>query len=397
MQKVRIIIIGGGFAGLYLANALGRKFRKTAVEITLISENDYFLFSPLLPSFIVGHLEVNHILENIEDVLPSNVKFKNEEVKSINRENKEVYTNTNKYQYDKLVIASGSKPKLLGVPGVAEFAYVIKDIGSAKRLRKRILELVMGNGFRGNVVIVGAGPTGVELAADISDVLRLGKNIDNIKVYLIESGNIILPKFKSYARSYATKNLQKKKVEMIFNSQVVSMDSGKVHLSNGESIESLATIWVAGVEPNTIEINPPIRLHTNNRVLINEYLETVDDKDILAIGDVADIDPVYNYSFPATAQSAIKQANFLASSLYRKITGKKLEKFHYNEMGLLVGLGKWNAAGHIKRVPVYGVAAWAMWQTVYLMKFFSWKRRAEVVRSWHKGWVRKHSLYTKET
>ena len=395
MNKTKIVIIGGGFGGVYTARNLYKLFGNN-VEITLINKGNYFIFTPLLHEVATGALNPLSITESLREIFRgTRVDFVEDTVTEIDRQNQVVKTNSKTFSYDYLVIASGAETNYFGTPGAKENSLTLKNLDDAILLRNKIIKTVEKahnekNKNLLNFAIIGAGATGVELAAELVEYLHLiiesyykdsifSKS--DIKVSLITSGPDIIPQFPEEMRKIASSELIKKGISIITNTAAAKVEPNVITFSNGEKLNTNVIIWVAGVKPSLSAIKG-IEVGQKGRLEVNDFLQSITNPEIFGLGDSAGNQPML-------AQIAVQEAKIVAENIYLLESKQTMNKFSTNVKGLLISLGQWSAAGHFgstgkgkKGFTLSGPIMWWIWRTTYLFNFNSWKKRFSIVIEW---------------
>lgn len=387
-MKKRIVIIGGGFGGVYTAKHLARHASKN-LEIILISERNYFLFTPLLHEVATGSLSPTSVTEPLREIFrKGEVKIKISRVSEINKDDGFVMLGSEQIKFDYLVIATGAKINDFGLPGVLENTIGLKSLEDAIEIRKKVIEIyereltevVNRKEKLLNLVIIGGGPTGVELAAELDDFVseiendykKSKKSGLRTKIYLINSADELLVQFPKSLRDEARRVLEKKRIGILNNFYVNKVEKGKIFNREGEEIRADLIVWTAGVMPNT---------KNGQRVLTNEKLQVLGYEKIFAMGDMGNISKLTN-PLPMLAQVAVAEAPVVANNILALINKKPLQDFDFESKGLLVSLGKFKAVGQISGITITGFLAWFIWRTIYLFKFNSWKKRFRIMFEW---------------
>ncbi|HEY4483735.1 MAG TPA: NAD(P)/FAD-dependent oxidoreductase [Candidatus Paceibacterota bacterium] len=392
MVVMRIVIIGGGFGGVYTAGHLNRLLKNhQEVEIILINKTNYFLFTPLLHEVATGSLSPASIAEPLREIFrKTKVKFYQGEATKIDEESQTVYIDNCSLTYDYLVLATGTETHLRHIDHKEIFE--LKNLKDAINLRNQIIDVIENANHEKNphtkdsltnFVIVGAGATGVELSAELSDFIY-GTIIkkyypdnctaNDIKIYLLHSDNTILSYLNSKIQKYATKILKKKNIVLKTNTKVESIYNKVITLDNGETIKAHTTIWTAGVIPN--------HLYTHEekikRIAVNDFLQTEKYPNIFVVGDIAKQES----PAPMLAQVATQEAKTVANNILALIKNKNLKPFKFKSQGTLLSLGSWRATGEIFGIHIHGRFTWWLWRTVYLFKFLSWRKRFRIMLEW---------------
>lgn len=400
VELPHIVILGAGFGGVYTYRHLLKKLHKKA-RFTIVSPDNYFLFTPLLHEVATGSLEANHIVEPLRVITEySSTKILPVLAESINIDEKVVKLPSVNLNYDYLVIATGAKTNFYNIPGADKHAFCLKNSADAVKLREHFITVFDEAAHTTHketkrallsFVVVGGGPTGVELATEISDLCYdtfldyyHGQVIhDDIEITLISSSSDVVPQFHEKVREKTKQGLHRKGVNILLSSSVGKIDEHGVVLADGTHIESRTVIWSAGVTPNTpvfVGKTPEIK---NGRVVVGENLCLKEDKDVFVIGDVAYVDGEFGKPLPMLAQVAVQQGEYVANKISSEIVGGEFERdFKFKNKGELLSLGEWHAAGRIFGLTISGPFAWFMWRTIYLFKFISASKRWKIALDW---------------
>ncbi len=391
-QKTKVIIVGGGFGGVYTAKNLIKYFNKDEIEITLINKTNYFLFTPLLHEVATGGLTPDSIVEPIREVFRNcPINFIEDTVIEIRHEEKTILTTKNSYEYDFLVISSGAETNYFEISGARENSFTLKNLSDAIALRNHILDncekaVNSKNKELLSFAIIGAGPTGVELASELVEYVEhticsyykdSGFRKEDIQVTLITSTPDIISQFPEKMRAIAMKEMKKRRINVITNAIADKIEPGLIYFKDGKSIKTNTIVWVAGVTPTLYEIKG-IEAGAKGRIEVNDYLQNIKTPTIFALGDASG-------AFPMLAQVAVQQAKTVAQNIYKIYrTGNNvsLDKFIYKQKGLLISLGQWYAIGNFFGTTFSGKIMWGIRRTVYLFNFLSWRKRFEIAIEW---------------
>ncbi len=389
MNKTKIVIVGGGFGGIYTARNLEKSFDCETAEITLINPTNYFLFTPLLHEVATGSLSPESIVEPIREVFRGDcIKFVEDTVTEVKSETKEVVTAKATYSYDYLVISAGAETNYFGTPGAKENTLTLKNLHDAVILRNHIIETCEKAVLEKNkdflkFAIVGAGATGVELAAELIEYVQhticsyhrdSGFKEEDIKVNLITATPDVISQFPPKMRTIALKELNDRGIEVTANAIVTKVDPHVITFKDGQLLNAHTLIWVAGVTPSVSSIKG-VEVGPKKRIEVNESLQSLKNPEIFALGDASG-------TFPMLAQVAVRQAKVVAGNISALVGGKELSKFSFEQKILLISLGQWYAAGHFWKITLRGPVMWWIWRTVYLFNFLSWRKKVEIVAEW---------------
>lgn len=404
----RILILGGGFAGMYTALHLEKIFAKDKdVEITLVNRDNFFLFTPMLSEVPSSGIEAKHVISPIRAFF-NKVSFQQAEVHSIDLKKHLVICShcpacaIYQLEYDYLVLALGSVTNFYGLPGVAENSFPMKALGDAMVLRNHVIDMFEHADLEKDIetrrrlltfVVAGGGFAGVEVAAELNDFVHVSRKLyrnihpDDVKLILVVGGSRIMPEISDDLAAYALDKLHKRGIEFHLQTKLVKSNPNSVELDNGNhfSIPTNTLIWTAGVSPDPIIQKLPCEKDKRGRIMVNEYLEVPDLPGVCALGDCAHIsDPVTGNSFPPTAQHAVREGKQAAQNIAAIIEGKNKDKkpFKYSPLGTLAPLGHRTAVAEIKGFKFSGFFAWWLWRTIYLSKLPGLDRKIRVALDW---------------
>jgi NADH dehydrogenase len=295
------------------------------------------------------------------------------------------------------VLAPGSETNFFNTPGADRYALTLKSIEDAVKIKNRCITQMerasrmeespeRKNALR--FVIIGGGPTGVELAAEMEELVRetfshyyRKEIIKDVSIVLIQKGAELVPKFGTKIRQKSLDVLQKKGVEVMINSTVKEISASYVVANDDRKIFTETVIWVAGIKPANLKFTEEIKRSPDGKLIVNEYLQIENHKEVFAVGDIASFKDK-NTILPALAQVAEKEAKTVAKNIKFLINGNPLEKFSYHSSGNLMSLGKWMAVGEIANFSFSGRLAWWFWRTVYLSKLISFRKKVRVAIDW---------------
>ena len=402
-KKSRVLIIGGGFAGLYAAMRLDRTLaRRPEIEVTLVNRENFFLFTPMLHEVAASDLDITHIVNPIRKLL-RRVKFFHGEVESIDLPGKRVrlFHGPSRHEhelgYDYLIIALGSTTNFFGLPGLEENSLTMKSLGDAIHLRNRLIDLLEEADFECavhqrsdllTVVVAGGGFAGVETIAAVNDFLREATKYyshlseDHIRTVLIHSGPLILPELGAQLGAYAQRKLAERKVEICVNTKVTAVSEKGIELSNETAIEARTLVWTAGTSPDPILAQLPCE-RDRGRLAVNEYMEVPGWPSVWASGDCAAVpDPRTGRPYPTTAQHAMRQGKILARNVEAAISGGDRKPFVFSTIGLLAAIGRRTGVAQILGVNFSGFIAWLLWRTIYLTKLPRLEKKLRVALDW---------------
>lgn len=395
--KKRIIIVGAGFAGLTLAEDL----ENTDYEVYLIDRNNYHQFQPLMYQVATARLEPASISFPLRKVFQrsKNVKIRIADVLSVETENKCLKTSIGNFSYDYLVLAYGCKTNYFGNKNLENCAFPMKSVPEAIQLRNRILQtfedaVVTKNPeelqYILNFVIVGGGPTGVELAGALSEMKKNilpkdypDKDFSKLTVYLLEGSPNVLNAMSDDSKKASRKYLEDLGVIVKTGTVVENYNGRTVSLKNGETIEAKNVIWAAGVTGNQIEGIPEASITRGNRLIVNRFNEVEHLKDVFAIGDIAYMTtPKYVNGHPQLAAVANEQAKVLAKNFKLQTKNKPRKEYEYHDKGSMATIGKRKAVVDLPNFSFQGRFAWFTWMFVHLMLILSVKNKLTIFVNW---------------
>lgn len=400
----RVVIIGGGFAGVALAKELSEK----EVQVVLIDKNNYHTFQPLLYQVSTGGLEPDSIAYPIRKILQDypNFFFRMAELQLVKPELNEIVTNIGNLPYDHLVIAAGSETNFFGNTEIEQNGMAMKSIPQSLNLRSMILEnfeqaLLTDNLHERdalmNFVIVGGGPTGVELAGALAEIKKgiLPKDYPDLdtrraQINLIQSGNRILKEMSEKASKKAEDFLESLGVHIWKNTRVTGYDGKKVTTKTDLKFEAATLIWAAGVKGILVNgLNDEKILRPGNRLKVDQFNRVEGFDNIFAIGDIAcmELDDLPR-GHPMMAQPAIQQGRHLGINLVRFFENKPMLPFTYKDKGSMATIGRNKAVVDLKNYKFQGVFAWFVWMFVHLFFLIGFRNRMVVFVNWVYNYVR---------
>ncbi|AZQ57664.1 NAD(P)/FAD-dependent oxidoreductase [Maribacter sp. MJ134] len=400
----RIVIVGGGFGGISLAQKLSKK----EVQVVLLDKNNYHTFQPLLYQVSTGGLEPDSIAYPLRKVLIGydNFFFRLAEVKEIQPEKKVLSTSIGEVSYDYLVVATGSETNFFGNKELEKNAMAMKSIPQSLNLRSLILEnfeqALLTDDYHErdalmNFVIVGGGPTGVELAGALAEIKKgiLPKDYPDLdtrraQINLVQGGDRLLDAMSANASEKSEQFLEKLGVQVWKNTRVTGYDGKTVTTKTDLTFDTATLVWAAGVMGATIKgLDAKELLAGGNRLNVNEFNQVEGYPEIFAIGDIACMQSEdYPRGHPMMAQPAIQQGKHLGENLVRLIDGKSLKPFSYLDKGSMATVGRNKAVVDLKNLKFQGVFAWFVWMFVHLFFLIGFRNRVVVFVNWVYNYVR---------
>ncbi|QIK16580.1 NAD(P)/FAD-dependent oxidoreductase [Blattabacterium sp. DPU] len=393
----RVVIIGAGFAGLQVA----KKLKRDKFQVVLIDKNNYHTFLPLLYQVATAGLEPDSIAHSIRNIIKKtkNFFFRLAKVYYINTKKQKIYTNIGDLCYDYLIVATGSITNYFGNKNIESFALPMKSIPEALNLRSLILQdfesalLTKDNKKKERLmtfVIVGGGPTGVELAGALAEMKKYvlphdypDLDIRYMNIHLLQATSRLLDGMSESSAKQAYKNLKELGVIIWLNCLVKDYNGEIVFMEKDKKIESSNVIWAAGVKGAIIKgfLQEDIK---GGRILVDNYLNTLRYKNIFAIGDIAYMNKNNHYpnGYPMTAQPAIQQGNYLAKYLNCLSEKKKIKPFIYRNLGSMATIGRNKAVCDFPYLKLKGFLAWIVWMFVHLVSLVGFRNRAIALTNW---------------
>lgn len=396
-NQERIVIVGGGFGGLTLA----RKLARSNYQIVLIDRNNFHQFQPLFYQVAMAGLEPSSILFPLRKTFHryDNVYIRVAEVLEVNIQEKRLETSLGICNYDHLVVATGADTNFFGNEQIATHAIPMKSVSEALFLRNTILndyEIALSTtdfddrqGYI-DIVIVGGGPTGVEVAGALAEMRKnvLPKDYpeldcSEIDIYLVQSSPQLLKGMSEEASQKALEFLTKLGVKVILNNRVVSYDGEYVEMKDGSRIQSRKVIWAAGITGSLIPGMPESTVTYGNRVKVNRFNQVEGMESIYAVGDIAYMEEEdYPQGHPQVAQVAIQQAKHLAKNLKSQLAGKPMTNFSYRDLGSMATIGRRLAVVDLPNWKFQGTFAWFVWLFVHLFAILGSRNKLVVFINW---------------
>lgn len=392
----KVVIIGGGFAGLNIAKGLGNK---DGIDITLIDKTNHHLFQALLYQVATAGLNPADIAVPIRSLLNKydNIKVVQGDVLSIKSAEKKIVTDFNEIPYDYLIIGIGAKQHYFGNEQWEQYAPGLKTIEQSTEIRRRVLS-AFENAEKSNdkstqkkyltFVVVGGGPTGVELAGAIGEMSRFSlakdfKNIDSklTRVILLEGMDKILPGFSKPLTSWAIRALEDLGVQVWTNSIVTNIDEDGVNIGN-ERIETKTVIWAAGIKSNNIETDFDVKKDRMGRIIVQPDMSIEGHPEIFAAGDCSSYSHYNNEPLPCIAPAAIQQGKYIAKLILKEMDGKERTPFQYFDKGKMATIGRGRAITEVGKFRLTGFTAWITWLLVHIYYLAGFKNRLIVISQW---------------
>ena len=391
----KVVIIGAGFGGLTAAKTLA----KYNIPTTIIDKTNHHVFQPLLYQVATTALSPADIATTIRSVFSENknVKVFLGEVTSIDKENKKVLFNGSEIDFDYLIVATGSRHSYFGKNDWEKYAPGLKTLNDALKIREKIL-LSLESAEKEtdpakkqkylNFVVIGGGPTGVELAGAISEIVNKNvipdfRNIDAsmTKVYLVEAMSKILTTYPDKLSTRALEDLKKLRVDVILNEKVTEVNEKGVRVGE-RFIESNNVLWAAGNQVSPLIKSLGTETDKSGRAVVRDDLSLRENENIFIIGDAAAVQNEKGEYLPAIAPVAMQQGRYVAKVISKSLSAKKRKKFKYNDRGTMATIGKAKAVGVVKGFKLSGLLAWLAWSFIHIMYLIGFRNRLRVMIEW---------------
>ncbi len=407
-EAKQILIVGGGYVGLYTAlrlqRRLSRELREGSVKITLVDPQSYMTYQPFLPEAAAGNLSPRHVVAPLRRVLDK-VRVLNGRVTKVNHAAKTVTFepgegSAREVGYDLIVMAAGSVSRTLPIPGLTDIGIGFKTIGEAIGLRNRVLhQLDLAESSDDEdvrrraltFVVVGAGFAGVEALAELEDMAkytagRYYRNITpkDLRWVLVEATNRVLPEVGPEMGKWTLEQLRERGIDVRLDTRLESCVDGHVVLSDGDRFEAETLVWTAGVKPSPIVTSTDLPIDERGRVKATTRLTVAGTQDAFTAGDIAGVPDVTHpgeYCAP-NAQHAVRQAKVLADNIVRTLKGEELVEYRHKYAGSVAGLGLHKGVANVYGVKLRGFPAWFMHRTYHLSRVPTLNRKVRVVVDW---------------
>lgn len=397
-DRPRIVVLGGGFGGVGAIKKLG----DADADVLLVDQHDYHTFQPLLYQVATDLLEPPTVGHPLRDLFhdQANVKVKQATVTGIDLDERRVsFVEMKPVSYDYLVLGLGATVNFFGVAGAPKYAFPMYTLPDAVRLKEHVLERwtaadrdpdLIDDGAL-NVVIVGAGPTGVESAGALAELYRqnLAKDYpdvpqDKARIVVVEAGDAVLPMFKKGLQTYAAKALEKRTVELMLGEVVESIEPTRVRLKSGTVLNAHTLIWGAGLQANPLVSGLGLDLQHGNRIAVGPDLTVPRHPEVYGVGDIAWITDTKTKSvLPQLGSVALQAGEHAGETISRTLKKKKAEPFEYRDKGTMATIGRKAAVVQFRRGrSLTGTTAWLAWGTVHLALLSTGEDRAKAVVDW---------------
>jgi NADH dehydrogenase len=398
----RIVIIGGGFAGAYCAQALEKRLPRSAAQVLLLDRNNYFVFHPLLVEAGTGSLEPRHAVVSLRAFL-KRTTFRMAEVTEVDLGRREIgYRSpeggdSGKVSYDHLVLAPGSATRLPAIPGLDQHGLEMKNLADAVALRDRAIGMLEAADASPDpearrtllhFVVVGGNFTGVEVAGELDVFLRRARRVyrnvrrEDCRITLVEVTGRILSALDSGLADYAAARLSRRGVQIRLNASVARIEPDRAVLQGGESLPARTVIWCAGIRPAPLVERLHVPVDVRGYILCERDLRVRGFDNVWAAGDSAVVPDPAGHPYPATAQHAIREGIHLAGNISRALAGKPRLPFNFSSIGSLAPLGCRTAVAQVLGMRLSGFPAYFLWRTYYWLRMPGLSRKFRVALDW---------------
>lgn len=400
-QAIKVVIIGGGFAGINLARKL---YRDKRFQITLVDKNNYNFFPPLIYQLATGYLETSSICYPFRKLFRNrpNLNFHMGEFHRVDPEAHTVYLSNGELQYDYLVFATGTETNYFGNENIKKNAIPMKNVNDALEMRNTLLKRLEVASITADpierkklttIVIAGGGPTGVEVSGMLAELRKyvIRKDYPELhgqggEIYLVSGGEALLEPMSTKSQKHTYDALRRIGVKIKLKTRVKDFIDDQVILNNGDTIHTKTLIWAAGVTASKLEGIPVASTGAGRRMMTDAFNRVIGVDDIFAIGDtcITTTDKNFPDGHPQLAQVALQQGKNLARNFSQMASAKPLRPFAYVDKGTMAIIGRNNAVADIPKPRLHfsGFIAWAMWLFIHLMALVNYRNRLKTMYNW---------------
>src|SRR5213596_473515 len=394
-RRPTVVIVGAGFGGLRAARAL----RKAPVDVVLLDRHNYHLFQPLLYQVATAGLEPEQIAKPVRAILrgQQNFEFRMVQVTGVDWVARQVITDNGPVSYDYLILAVGGETNYFGMDSILRHGFGLKGVVDAVAIRIHVLRcferaMLEPDAERRRAlltfVVVGGGPTGVEMAGALSELIRLvlvkdypRLNIKDVRVLLLEATDKLLAAMPERLREAAGKTLWRKYVEVRFGASVADYDGDRIRLKSGEVIPAQTVIWAAGVRASSLNGTLGVPMGRQGRIPVEPTLQVTGHPEVFIIGDAAYREE-NGEPLPMVAPVAIQMGQSVGRNIKRQLRGQPLEPFRYRDQGTLATIGRNAAVANVFGVQASGFIAWVMWLGIHIIQLIGFRNKLFVLINW---------------
>ncbi len=395
MSRPRVVIAGAGFGGLTCARAL----KHAHVDVLLLDRNNYHLFTPLLYQVATALLDPGEVARPVRELIRPlrNADFRQAEITGVDLEARRVMTDHGPVPYDFLVLAMGAQSDYFGNSSLRENTFALKDLGEGLAVRNHVLSLLEQSRWEEDAAkrramltfaVVGGGPTGVEMAGAISELVRLvlrkdyrDLDLSEVRVVLVEAADHVLAPFAPPLREAARRSLEAKGIELMLGAKVEAVTAGCVRLAGGRELAAGTVIWTAGVRATDLGQAPGVQLARQSRVRVESSLQVPGHPEVFAIGDVSGASEG-EAALPMLIPVAMQAGRHVARSIGAMAEGGAATVFSYKDPGIMATIGRNSAVAQLGGVRLSGFPGWVMWLGVHLVNVISFRSRILVLVNW---------------
>ena len=395
MTQPRVVIVGAGFGGLTCARGL----KNAAVDVLLVDRNNYHLFTPLLYQVATAVLDPGEVARPVRELIRPlyNADFRQAEVTGVDFDQRKLLTDHGPIGYDYLVLAGGAATEYFGNPSLAETTMGLKGLDQGVAFRNRILAQFEASRWVTDPVerrrlltfaVVGGGPTGVEMAGAISELIRLvlrkdyrDLNLSEVRVVLLEAAPYVLGQFDPKLREAARRSLEDKKVEVLLNAKVETVTEWEIRMVGGESIATANVLWTAGVRGSDLGMETGLLMGRQSRIRVEATLQVPNHREVFVIGDLAGATEGES-PLPMLIPVAMQEGRHVAAAITAKTRGGHVGAFRYEDPGIMATIGRNSGVAQLGRVKLSGFPGWVMWLVVHLVNVVTFRSRLVVLINW---------------
>jgi NADH dehydrogenase len=404
-RNTRIVVVGGGYVGMYTALRLQKKLRRGEAEVTVIDPQSHMTYQPFLPEAAAGSIEPRHVVVPLRKVL-RNCHHLTGRVTKIEHASREITVelaagHVSTLSYDVLIVAPGSVARVLPVPGLAECGIAFKTVGEAIYLRNHVLSRLdaasttidpMLRRRLLTFLVVGGGYAGIEALAELQDMARYATRYyehvepSDLRWVLVEAAGRIMPEVGPKMGLYTVERLMEAGIEVFLDTRVKTMEGGHIVLDDGTEFDTDTVVWTAGVKPNPMLDNTDLPRDERGRVVCTAELQVVGMPGVFSAGDCASVpdlskdDPEAKTS--PSAQHAVRQAKVLGDNIIAYLRARQLTQYKHSYAGSVASLGLYKGVAEIYGIKLRGVVAWFMHRTYHVSRMPTWNRRIRIVIDW---------------